>query len=282
MDSMRLPSSQAGIKTGKNKPLVSIVTVVRNAESHIGSTIESVRQQTYDNIEFIVIDGESSDGTLDILRQFDADIDYWVSEPDGGIYDAMNKGVLACNGELIGIVGAGDRYAPDAIQNIVNTYMRTNADVVYGNVELLDDATGVISRRESIALLMAKTMSSISHPSTFTKACIYREHPFDVTLRIAADYDLFLHLYVNGYVFAHSHSLIVCILSGGVSASYATIVEVYKIHRKNYGMVFTLKVFLASSARYCYFEMRRRVLKVLLPPKYFSIVRAYWLRIRSK
>lgn len=276
-------TSNSGEKISQiNKPLVSVVTVVWNAGNLLEHTIESVRQQTYDNIEFIVIDGGSRDGTLDVLRRFDNDIDYWISETDRGIYDAMNKGILACSGELIGIIGAGDWYSPDAIENVVNTYVRTDADVVYGDVELVDCETGVSCKRESKAELMPKTMSSISHPSTFTKACIYRARPFDISFQIAADYDLFLYLYLNGYLFAHSNALITHILSGGVSASYATIVEVYIVHRKNYGIIKALKIFVFSAIRHSVFEMRRSILKTLLPPKYFSVVRSYWLRSRSK
>jgi len=266
----------------KSKPLVSVVTVVWNAEDFLECTIESVRQQTYDNIEFVVVDGGSSDGTLDILQRFDDVIDYWVSEPDQGIYDAMNKGILACGGELIGIIGAGDWYAPDAIGHIVNTYKRTDADVIYGNVELVDSETGVKCKRESRADLMPKTMSSISHPSTFTKTHIYRERPFDVSFRIAADYDLFLYLYSNGYHFEHSNALVVHILSGGISASYTTIVEVYIVHEKNYGKIRALSSFLPSVIRHTFYKARRCLLKTILSQKYFAIARTHWLRCRLR
>jgi glycosyltransferase involved in cell wall biosynthesis len=263
------------------KPLVSIVTVVWNAEALLERTIESVLLQTYENIEFIVIDGGSSDGTLDLLLRYDTKIDYWISEHDHGIYDAMNKGISLCRGDLVGIIGAGDWYEQDAVTHIVETYLRTQADVVYGDVELVDGETGIGCKRESRAELMPKTMTSISHPSTFTRLDIYREISFDTSFRIAADYDLFLHLYINERRFESSNKLIAHILSGGVSGSWTTIVEVYRVHLKNYGVVYALVIFIPTMLRYSFFETRQWVLKKMLTPKYYASLRAFWLQYKS-
>jgi glycosyltransferase involved in cell wall biosynthesis len=265
-----------------DKPLVSIVTVVWNAESLLERTIESVLSQTYENIEFIVIDGGSSDGTLDLLRRYDTHIDYWISEPDRGIYDAMNKGVSLCRGDLVGIIGAGDWYEHDAVTHIVDTYLRTQADVVYGDVELVDSETGIGCKRESRAELMPKTMTSVSHPSVFTRLDIYRTRPFDISFRIAADYDLFLNLYIGGHRFEHSNNLITHILSGGVSGSWSTILEVYRVHRKHYGVVKALIVFILSMLRYSYYETRQWLLKKLLSPKHYAVVRTLWLQYKLR
>lgn len=265
-----------------DKPLVSIVTVVWNAKSLLERTIESVLSQSYGNIEYIVIDGGSSDGTLDVLRQYDNLVDYWISEPDRGIYDAMNKGVSLCRGELIGIIGAGDWYEHDAVTCIVNTYLRTQADVVYGDIELVDSYTGIGCKRESRVELMPKTMTSISHPSTFTKADIYRARPFNTLFRIAADYDLFLNLYISGRRFEHSNNLITHILSGGISGSYATIHEVYKVHRKYFGVAKALMTFLPSALRHSFYKTRQWLLRKVLSPKNYSAVRARWLHYKSR
>jgi len=93
-----------------SKPLVTVVTVVFNGAQRIENTIRSVANQTYDNIEYIIIDGGSTDGTLDIVREFAEGIDYWVSERDRGIYDAMNKGINAANGEWINFMNSGDTF----------------------------------------------------------------------------------------------------------------------------------------------------------------------------
>ena len=98
-----------------DRPLVSIVTVVYNGAATIERTIASVLGQSYPNIEYIIVDGGSTDGTLDILRAHEDRVDLWVSERDGGIYDAMNKGVALCTGEWVGLINADDWYVDDAV-----------------------------------------------------------------------------------------------------------------------------------------------------------------------
>lgn len=102
-------------KSYKDKPLVSIITVVLNGEKYLEETILSVLNQTYDNVEYIIIDGGSTDGTLDIIKKYEHAIDYWVSERDRGIYDTMNKGITVASGEWIELLNAGDFYESGAI-----------------------------------------------------------------------------------------------------------------------------------------------------------------------
>src|ERR1700742_4639960 len=96
-----------------DNPLVSVVTVVYNGAKHLEQTINSVLNQSHKNVEYIIIDGGSTDGTLDIIKRYEDKIDYWQSERDGGIYFAMNKGVSLAKGELIGILNADDFYLLD-------------------------------------------------------------------------------------------------------------------------------------------------------------------------
>ena len=101
----------------RNKPLVSIVTVVYNGENFLEETIKSVINQTYENIEYIIIDGGSTDGTVDIIKKYEDKINYWVSEKDAGIYDAMNKGIEAFKGDYINFLNAGDSYVNNEVLN---------------------------------------------------------------------------------------------------------------------------------------------------------------------
>src|SRR4051812_41105410 len=94
-------------------PLISVITVVYNGAATLERTIKSVLKQTYKNIQYIIIDGRSNDGTIDIIKKYEKYISYWVSEPDKGIYDAMNKGVAAATGTLVGILNSDDYYVPD-------------------------------------------------------------------------------------------------------------------------------------------------------------------------
>ena len=103
----------------KQTPLISIITVVYNGEQHIQQTINSIKHQTYKNIEHIIIDGNSSDGTLDIIKK-NKSVSKYISEPDRGIYDAMNKGINIASGELIGILNSDDWYELSAVEIVVN------------------------------------------------------------------------------------------------------------------------------------------------------------------
>lgn len=114
-----------------SEPLVSIITVVFNGEKYLEQTILSVLNQTYSNIEYIIIDGGSSDATLDIINKYTDKIDYWVSEPDSGIYDAMNKGISLATGQLIGIINSDDWYELDAVEEIVRAY-KDGSTIIYG------------------------------------------------------------------------------------------------------------------------------------------------------
>lgn len=262
------------------RPLVSIVTAVRNGERHLEPTIRSILDQTYDNVEYIVVDGQSTDGTVEMLRQYGERIDYWCSEPDAGIYDAMNKGIAQCRGDLVGIIGAGDRYEPEAVAKVVAAFSAEHADVVYGDVNIVDAETGIAFPRRARSDLMPLSMSSINHPSAFVRRALYLERAYDTRWRIAADYDLMLEYYVNGRRFAHAGAKIVNILTGGVSGSFATQVEVFHVHRKYYGMGHALRQFLPTAVWHVLYTARRRVLEAVLSPAKLAMARAWWLRRR--
>jgi glycosyltransferase involved in cell wall biosynthesis len=120
----------------KNQPLITIITVTYNGEKHIEETFRSVFDQTYDNYEYIVIDGGSSDQTLKIIRKYEDKIDYWVSEKDLGIYDAFNKGMQLCQGDYLGFINSDDVYEKNTLETLVK-YIKTNSDVdfIFGSVK---------------------------------------------------------------------------------------------------------------------------------------------------
>jgi glycosyltransferase involved in cell wall biosynthesis len=118
-----------------NKPLVSIITVCQNSEKTIKNTIKSVLNQNYDNIEYIIIDGESKDETLKIIQSFDDKIDFWVSEKDTGIYNAMNKGILLSSGSIIGILNSDDVYKKNAACLASKYFANKKIDFCFGSVE---------------------------------------------------------------------------------------------------------------------------------------------------
>lgn len=124
-------------KSLPGKPLVTVVTTVRNCVEHVRQAMCSVMSQTYENIEYIVIDALSTDGTLDIIKQLKSRIDYYISEPDSGVYAGMNKGISLASGEYVMLLNGDDYYRPDAVESLVNEVLRTKADIVAGNLEYL-------------------------------------------------------------------------------------------------------------------------------------------------
>ena len=134
---------QAGLRT-KNilkkssdaYPLVSIITVIKNNKTYIEETIRSIINQKYKNIEYIIIDGASDDGSLDIIKNFENEIDYIISQNDSGLYDAMNKGLDLCTGDLIGIVNSDDILMPNALNYLINYYKKyPKLDFFFGTVK---------------------------------------------------------------------------------------------------------------------------------------------------
>ena len=117
-----------------NNPLVSIITVVYNGEKHIEQTINSVLNQTYSNIEYIIIDGDSTDNTLNIIKKYEDKIAHFISEKDSGIYNAMNKGLALTKGEIISILNADDYYFENTLQQVVDIFSTSQSDIVYGNM----------------------------------------------------------------------------------------------------------------------------------------------------
>ena len=118
---------------------VSIITVVLNNVQHIENCINSVLNQTYGNIEYIIIDGGSTDGTIDLIKKYEKQISRWVSEPDRGIYDAMNKGIMKSSGDIIGILNSDDMYADEkVIEKVVDCFLDTYTDTCYGDLAYVD------------------------------------------------------------------------------------------------------------------------------------------------
>lgn len=179
-----------------NKPLVSIITVVLNGDEFLEESILSVINQTYGNIEYILIDGASTDSTLKIIKKHEEQIDYWVSEKDKGIYDAWNKGVKVSNGEWIAFLGSDDIYLSDAIEKYVR-YIREMVDVidyVSSKVELITkEKRKVKVLGEPWKWTTFKKQMNVAHVGSLHNRLFFKEvGVYDVSYMIAADYELLL------------------------------------------------------------------------------------------
>lgn len=178
---------------------VSIITVSYNSENTIIETFNSILDQEYENIEYIVIDGKSKDKTVDIIKKYEnkfkeKKIEYkWISEKDDGIYDAMNKGIEMSSGEIIGILNSDDWYEKDTIKKIVNENEKNNFDVIYGDIRIIMQNYTFIKKSK-----LSKWISSRywNHPTTFVKKEIYKKYKFKCE-SIHDDLDFFLKIRKN-------------------------------------------------------------------------------------
>ena len=183
-----------------DKPLIGIITVVYNGEKYLEQTIQSIINQTYDNVEYIIIDGGSTDGTLDIIKKHEDKIDYWISESDSGIYDAMNKGIKLSNGNIIGLVNADDFIYETTLYDVSTSIVENTADYTYGTVHLMDIFGNIVGEKSSmkkddIQFLKYNGMP-FPHPSVFVCKHVYKEHIglFNTMFRLSSDYDFLLKL----------------------------------------------------------------------------------------
>ncbi|MDB9433609.1 glycosyltransferase family 2 protein [Microcystis aeruginosa] len=210
----------SGLSDNSPLPLVTIITVVFNGEKHLEQTIQSVINQTYDNVEYIVIDGGSTDGTVDIIRKYENQIDYWVSEPDGGLYHAINKGINLCMGRLVGIIHAGDNYTLEAIVEVVEAYLKkTSAALFTGDCQcLFRDNYNWYIRSGNLGPLPYKTLP---HPSTFVSLETYKKYgAFETSFKIASDYEFFCRCFAQSVEFIYINKTIAIMMNPGISNNY--------------------------------------------------------------
>lgn len=180
-------------------PLVSVVTVVLNGAETIEQTILSVIGQSYQNIEYIVIDGGSTDGTIEILKKYNAEIDNWLSESDNGLYSAMNKGIRLANGDLIALLNSDDFYEEDAVFRIVKAYDANPAAKIFHGDRMdvhLDGSLQLRKYNPSRYLFKYYSMT-YHHPSMFIHKEIYNELLYNENLRVYSDYQFVLTLYLQ-------------------------------------------------------------------------------------
>ena len=223
-------------KSLDGKPLVSVITVVLNGCKYLEQTIQSVLNQSYENVEYIVIDGGSTDGTIDIIRKYEHAIDYWVSEPDKGIYDAMNKGIALAVGDWIYFLGCDDILIKNALININLQDYETNR-VVYGDV-YMPHRHRIYDGKFSKYKLMLK---NICHQSVFYGKDTIKGKLFDLSFNIFSDHDMNIKLFAeNNFIY---RPVLVCIYNDcdGLSAidrDEAFHAQSSKLIRINFGIYY--------------------------------------------
>lgn len=202
---------------------LSVITVCRNAEGTIEDTIRSMAGQTYGNVEYVIVDGASTDGTIDIVRKYESVISKWVSEPDQGIYDAMNKGLALVGGDVVGFLNADDVYAqPDILETVARYFSRSDIDACFGDVVFVkDDLETVVRYYRSSGFLPEKLKYGWmpAHPALYLKKSLYDKYGnFRTDYQIAADYELVVRLFgANRIRYLYVPEVFVKMRIGGVS-----------------------------------------------------------------
>jgi glycosyltransferase involved in cell wall biosynthesis len=241
---------------GSDMPLISVITVVFNGRATLEETICSVLRQTYGNVEYIVVDGGSSDGSLEIIRKYDDRIDFWISERDRGIYDAMNKGMSLASGDIVGFLNADDLYADDGVlQKISDAFQSASIQACYADlIYVSQDNSRVVRYWKSKKFVkgdFAKGWSP-AHPTFYVRRSEF-EHMglFDSAYKLAADVEFMMrYLERGGLNSVYIPDVLVRMRVGGVSnRSWKNIVlqnkEVFAALRKN-GIPFSKVTFIVN------------------------------------
>lgn len=220
---------------------VTVVTVCFNSQDSIGKTIESVLQQTYERIEYIIVDGKSKDRTLEIAESYkksfkERGFEFCIiSEPDHGIYDAMNKGTALATGEVIGFINSGDWYEPEAVARMMDYYEKYQFDMFYASLRIWRHSSTMIKKARIRNYI---TTRDWNHPTTFITRKIYQK--FHYACRgIYDDWDLVLKIRRSGAKIVVCDEVLANFCFGGisnkksVSAAFGRFKERYRIYREN-------------------------------------------------
>ena len=225
-------------------PTLSVITVVYNNAADIRRTLLSVLNQTYSHIEYIVIDGASTDGTVGIIKEYESRLAVFVSEKDKGIYDAMNKGLSKATGDYVLFMNSGDElYAPDTVETVFAT--APGADIYYGETEMINSAGQSLGRRrhkapEKLNLYSFKYGMSVSHQAIYIRRNLAVQ--YDPQYQLSADIDWILRALKQAKKVVRVQGYVAKYLVGGMSKKRhrQSLVERFNIMRRYYGLLPTL------------------------------------------
>jgi len=245
------------------QPKLSVITIVYNNVKDIERTMLSVLNQTYKNIEYIIIDGASTDGTKDVIYKYKSKLAQFISEPDKGIYDAMNKGLFLATGDYVLFMNSGDEiYAPETVADVFDT--ESAADIYYGETEMFNEQWQSLGQRrhctpEDFNWKSFRYGMNISHQAIYVKRSI--AEPFDLRYKYSADIDWIIRAAKNASSIVNTHMYVAKYLVGGVSKKkhLASLKERFQIFTKYYGLVPNLinHVFISFNLVQYYIRHRR-------------------------
>ncbi len=267
---MRLPARQERQAEGGRRlsrvikntppPFLSVVTINLNKGNALKPTLDVVLDWPRDQVEHIVIDGGSTDQSLDLLKSYDKHLEYWVSEPDQGISDAFNKGISLCRGEVVGLINSGDWYTPSALLHVQAAFdQEPSLDVFCGNLQFWHDAQPTC-RCDAIPRLLPREMT-VTHPACFIRRqCYLRYGGYAPEFKLAMDYELLLRLFVRKCRFYRSSAVVANMPHSGIAEQqwYEALRETHQARQRH------LPNSLLSSPLYLSFLILKRFCRIRL------------------
>lgn len=246
---------------------ISIITVCYNSEATIENTIRSVVSQSYQDIEYIVIDGESSDKTLDIVKRYEDKIAKIISEPDQGIYDAMNKGIKVATGDVIGILNSDDYYiGDDVVSKIAKAFKENSPDLIFADLAYVttDNQNKILRYYSAKRFVPKKLKQGIMppHPTLYVKKEVYEKYGnYSLDFKIASDYEMFVRLLlVKKLSYFYMNNCIIKMTVGGVSTNNFDSKKIINIE--------TIKALSVNGINVSYFSILRKY-----PTKIFEMMK---------
>jgi len=246
----------------EGKPVVSVITIVFNSEDLIERTINNVLSQSYPNIEYIIIDGGSTDKTIDIINKYSKKIAYWQSEPDKGLYDAMNKGLENASGDYVWYINSGDLiYSENTVTKILGN-LDVLPDILYGETKIVDQNYQEIGLRrlktpEKLSWKSFKNGMMVCHQSILVKRNIAEN--YDLKYKRSADYDWVLKALRKTDKIRNTGQILSQFLDGGVSKKTipGSLKERFNIMVRNYGFIPTILQHFLIAIKFFWFWGRK-------------------------
>jgi glycosyltransferase involved in cell wall biosynthesis len=258
-------------KNLEKDPLISIVTVVFNGEAFLEETIQNVLKQTYHNIEYIIIDGGSTDGTMDIIKKYEGAINYWLSENDKGIYDAMNKGIDIANGNWINFMNAGDKFYKNTTCSEIfkGSSYDSDIDVLYGDL--------IVDYGEFQRLERTRNIDNIwkgmvfSHQSAFVRTSYHKNNLYSLNYKIGGDLEFFYKTFNNDRKFKYIEKIVSIMGVDGLSDGNR-FQSIWQKHQ----IINDYKFSLGYNMYYIYLyidQFFRKIVKTVLPISLINIIK---------
>lgn len=259
---------------------ITIITLVLNQKNEIEKTVQSVLKQKSVNVEYIIVDGGSTDGTLSILMKHKSKISHVIYGINNGIYNAINEGLKYATSPIVGIIHCGDLLKDCALFKVCRKFYSSFPDIIYGDIEIVENlGNRVLNQKFSANHKQLIKRMSIFHPSTFVKRNVYNLYgTYDPYYKLAADYDFFLGLFLSNYSFCYIPEVLAVFKAGGISGKNFKLsrLENYSIRQKKVGRVDALKFYFLITVEHHYYRFRKKLIYAIIGQNNFNSLKLYF------